>query len=115
MNKEDIKKGLACCSGECCPFDGRCAQDKYEVENNGECPYHGLTSLIIRKHSELQDDNAYPSLPLLFRDAHNLIIEQEKEIDLLKMQMKDVVNHADTFLEEANKFENEQLKENLNH
>lgn len=43
-------------------------------------------------------------------DALNLITEQEQEIELLKMQMKDVVNHADTFLAEEQKFEAENVK-----
>ena len=43
-------------------------------------------------------------------DALALITEQENEIELLKMQMKDVVNHADTFLVEEQKFETENVK-----
>lgn len=48
----------------------------------------------------------------MFKDALNLITEQEKENDLLKMQLQDAVNHGNTFLEEANKFEaeNKRLK-----
>jgi chromosome segregation ATPase len=38
------------------------------------------------------------------------VSEYKAEIELLKMQMKDVINHADTFLVEEQKFEAENVK-----
>ncbi len=46
----------------------------------------------------------------VFVDAYKIITEQEQEIELLKMQLQDVVNHADTFLAEEQKFEAENVK-----
>ena len=82
MNKDDIKKAL-----ELCFKDEGC-------NDCNKCPYF--------------DDNYCART--LQKDALNIITEQEKEIELLKMQMKDVVNHADTFLAEEQKFETENVK-----
>lgn len=84
MTKDEIKKGLECC----------CGDDDHVYCNS--CPY--VNQACCRDY--------------MGKDAHNLINEQEKENDLLKMQLQDAVNHATTFLEEANKFEaeNKRLK-----
>lgn len=68
---------------ECCSSD---------VESCAKCPYD------------------FACTRYLCKDALNLIAEQEKEIELLKMQLQDVVNHADTFLAEAQKFETKNAK-----
>lgn len=88
MNKEDIKKALECCTSK---KDGMCKH----------CPNYDY------KHEDCMDD--------VKRHALDLITEQEKEIDLLKMQLQDAVNHGNTFLEEANKFEaeNKRLKKEI--
>ena len=78
MNKDEIKKALTCCKGQCCSYCPRWCEKG--------CQYQTLS------------------------DALDLITEQEKENDLLKMQLQDAVNHANTFLEEANKFEAENRK-----
>lgn len=86
MTKDEIKKALECC------------QDKEPISCK-KCPY---------EHEIFCDFK-------ISKDALALIAEQEKENDLLKMQLQDAVNHATTFLEEANKFEaeNKRLKKEI--
>ena len=82
MTKDEIKKALLYC------------QD-YGCDSCIDCPYYA-------RSEECTND--------ILKDALNIITEQEKEIELLKMQIKDVVNHADTFLAEEQKFEAENVK-----
>ncbi len=84
MTKDEIKKALTCCSN---PSISYCK----------DCPY--------ANYGEFDCCNGK-----MCKDALDLITEQENEIELLKMQMKDVVNHADTFLAEEQKFEAENVK-----
>lgn len=79
MNKDEIKKALECC----------CGDDDHVYCNS--CPY--VSQACCRDY--------------MAHGALDLINEQEKENELLKMQLQDAVNHANTFLEEANKFETE--------
>lgn len=80
MTKDEIKKALECCTN---------------WESCPGCPYF----CSYRNCSDIMQ-----------LDALNLITEQEEEIELLKMQMKAVVNHARTFLEEEQKLEAENVK-----
>lgn len=88
MTKDEIKKALECCAGYTDWLDCN------------SCPY--FTHHCDRGNRMMQD-------------ALDLITEQEKENDLLKMQLQDAVNHGNTFLEEANKFEaeNKKLKQRI--
>lgn len=82
MTKDEIKKALECC----CGYEASC----------DNCPN--------------AKNKGYGCRDKLLANAHNLINEQEKENELLKMQLQDAVNHGNTFLEEANKFEAENKK-----
>ena len=87
MNKNDIKKGLGCCSNP-------------SINSCKDCPYS-------------KDGNFSCSSGRLSKDAINLITEQEKEIDKLKSENENLEENLDMLIKEKKEdyaFEKKQAK-----
>lgn len=90
---------------------GREYIDKYCEDKNGNLV--SVSSISVDEIAEELVNSGYGNISEYKAEIERLknnIIEQEKEIELLKMQLQDVVNHADTFLVEEQKFEAENVK-----